>query len=186
MPKFDYVAMDSKGKEVTGALEVENQAAAHGRIREMGYFPTSIVEAGKDKRSGKSQSAAPAKTRASTRKSLATRSFGGSNKVKSKVMTAFTRQLATLIDAGLPLLRGLQIIVRQERNPLLKKTTQQVAESIESGGTFAEALASHPKIFNKLYVNMVRAGEIGASEVRQVTVACAHLGVSKCCARKRR
>ena len=161
MPKFDYVAMDSKGKEFTGALEVENQAAAHGRIREMGYFPTSIVEAGKDKRSGKSQSAAPAKTRASTRKSLATRSFGGSNKVKSKVMTAFTRQLATLIDAGLPLLRGLDVLRKGEKDPTLRRVITKIAETVEGGSTFSEALAQHPKIFNRLFVNMVRAGEAG-------------------------
>ena len=160
MPKFDYVAMDSKGKEVAGVLDAENQATAHGRIREMGYFPTSIVESGKDKRSGKSPADASAPAHASTRKSGAKRSFGGS-KVKSKVMTAFTRQLATLIDAGLPLLRGLEVLRKGEKNPGLKKAIVAIAESVEAGSTFSEALAQHPKIFNRLYVNMVRAGEAG-------------------------
>ena len=160
MPKFDYVAMDSKGKEVTGTLEAENQTTVHGRIRELGYFPTSIVEAGKDKHNGKSPANSNAPARASTRKSLTTRSFGG-NKVKSKVMTAFTRQLATLIDAGLPLLRGLDVLRKGEKDPTLRRVVTKIAETVEGGSTFSEALAQHPKIFNRLYVNMVRAGEAG-------------------------
>ena len=168
MPKFDYAAMDSKGKDVTGTLEAENQAAAHGRIREMGYFPTDIVEAGKDKHPGKSATAAPAAARVGTRKALKSRSFGGS-KVKSKVMTAFTRQLATLIDAGLPLLRGLDVLRKGEKNPVLRRAISTIAESVEAGSTFSEALAPHPKIFYRLYVNMVRAGEAGG--VLDVTLA---------------
>jgi type IV pilus assembly protein PilC len=73
----------------------------------------------------------------------------------------FTRQLATLIDAGLPLLRGLTVLGNQERDPVLKKTITQLTESIQSGGTFSDGLTAHPKIFNKLYVNMVKAGELG-------------------------
>jgi len=76
-------------------------------------------------------------------------------------LTAFTRQLATLIDAGLPLLRGLDVLRKQEKNQTLKRTLQRLAESVEAGSTFSEALAQHPKIFNRLYVNMVRAGEAG-------------------------
>jgi len=161
MPKFDYVAMDSKGKEVHGALEAENQTTAHGRIRELGYFPTEIVETGKEKGSGKSPAAASTPARASVRKSPTTRSFGSGSTVKSKVLTAFTRQLATLIDAGLPLLRGLDVLRKGEKNPVLKRTISKIAETVESGSTFSEALAQHPKIFNRLYVNMVRAGEAG-------------------------
>ena len=73
----------------------------------------------------------------------------------------FTRQLATLIDAGLPLLRGLTVLSKQEPDPVLKKTIVSIAESVQAGGTFSEALTGHPKIFNKLYVNMVKAGELG-------------------------
>jgi type IV pilus assembly protein PilC len=76
-------------------------------------------------------------------------------------MTAFTRQLATLINAGLPLLRGLQVLIKQEKNSALKRAVGEMAESIEAGSTFAEALSQHPRIFNKLFVNMVKAGEIG-------------------------
>ncbi len=168
MPKFEYVAMDPKGKEVTGTLEAENQAAAHGRIREMGYFPTSIGEAGKDKRSGKSPADAKMTARTSTRKSLATRSFGG-NTVKSKVLTAFTRQLATLIDAGLPILRGMDVLRKGEKDPTLRRIISKIAETVEGGSTFSEALAQHPKVFNRLFVNMVRAGEAGG--VLDVTLA---------------
>jgi type IV pilus assembly protein PilC len=76
-------------------------------------------------------------------------------------LTAFTRQLATLVDAGLPLLRGLRVLERQERNPTLKRVIADLAASIEAGSTFSEALAQHPKVFNRLFVNMVRAGELG-------------------------
>jgi type IV pilus assembly protein PilC len=85
--------------------------------------------------------------------------FGG--KVKPKVLTTFTRQLATLVDAGLPLLRGLRVLEKQERSPVLKRILGELAVSIEGGSTFSEALAQHPKVFNKLFVNMVKAGELG-------------------------
>src|SRR6185369_11658920 len=86
---------------------------------------------------------------------------GLSGRVKSKVLCTFTRQLATLVDAGLPLLRGLRVLEKQERNPTLKNTVGELALSIEGGSTFSEALAQHPKIFNRLFVNMVKAGELG-------------------------
>ena len=81
--------------------------------------------------------------------------------MKTKVLTAFTRQLATLVDAGLPLLRGLRVLEKQEKSPVLKDAINQISFSIEGGSTFSEGLAQHPKIFNKLFVNMVRAGEAG-------------------------
>ena len=81
--------------------------------------------------------------------------------VKAKTLMVFTRQLATLIDAGLPLLRGLSVLAKQERDVLLKNTINQVADSVQGGSTFSESLALHPKIFNKLFVNMVKAGELG-------------------------
>src|SRR4030095_15370835 len=86
---------------------------------------------------------------------------GLSGRVKTKVLTAFTRQLATLVDAGLPLLRGLRVLEKQERNVTLKEILAQLALSIEGGSTFSEGLAQHPKVFNRLFVNMVKAGELG-------------------------
>jgi type IV pilus assembly protein PilC len=164
MPKFNYVAMDTKGKEISGVLESENTTTAIGRIREMGYFPTNVTEIGKDKKSLKSSPAlagGPVKAIAKGRAGKGKASIFSGSKIKSKVLTAFTRQLATLIDAGLPLLRGLDVLRKQEKNPVLKRTLSQLAEAVEGGSTFSEAMAQHPKIFTRLYVNMVRAGEAG-------------------------
>src|SRR5208282_909160 len=86
---------------------------------------------------------------------------GLSGRVKSKVLTTFTRQLATLVQAGLPLLRGLRVLQKQEKNSNLKGILGELATAIEGGSTFSEALAQHPKVFNRLFVNMVKAGEIG-------------------------
>jgi type IV pilus assembly protein PilC len=166
MPKFNYVAMDSRGKESKGTLEVANQNEAIGRLKEMGYFPTKVVEAqkGKDKAEGKAKPAAgkpAAKKGGALNINLNIRIPGLSGKVKGKVLTAFTRQLATLVDAGLPLLRGLRVLEKQEKHPTLKKVIGDLSLSIEGGSTFSEGLAQHPKIFNRLYVNMVKAGELG-------------------------
>ena len=81
--------------------------------------------------------------------------------VKPKILMIFTRQLATLIDAGLPLLRGLMVLEKQERDPGLKATIAKLSDAVQGGSTFSEGLAQHPKIFNKLYINMVKAGEVG-------------------------
>ena len=81
--------------------------------------------------------------------------------VKSKVLMIFTRQLATLIDAGLPLLRGLNVLAKQEKDPVLQRTIHALADAVQSGSTFSESMAQHPLIFNKLYINMVKAGELG-------------------------
>src|SRR3954470_2951851 len=164
MPKFNYVAMDSRGKETKGTLDVANQNEAIGRLKEMGYFPTKVVEAEKPKEKG-GKKAAPASAAKGKKKgggfNLNIAIPGLSGKVKPKVLTAFTRQLATLVDAGLPLLRGLRVLERQEKSPVLKRIINDLAISIEGGSTFSEGLAQHPKVFNRLFVNMVKAGELG-------------------------
>lgn len=162
MPKFNYVALDAKGKEISGVLETDTSTNAVSRIREMGYFPTNVSEADKGKRAA-GKPGGPVTAAKGERKGLGQfqLKFLSTGKVKSKALTALTRQLATLIDAGLPLLRGLSVLRRQEKNPTLKKTLLQLSEGVEAGSTFSEALAQHPKIFNRLYVNMVRAGEAG-------------------------
>jgi len=160
MPKFNYVAMDSRGKETKGVLEVANQNEAVGRLKEMGVFPTKVVEATektKDKE-GKAKAGAKGKKKGMD---LNIRIPGLSGRVKPKILTVFTRQLATLVDAGLPLLRGLRVLEKQERHPTLKQIIGELGISIEGGSTFSEALAQHPKVFNRLYVNMVKAGELG-------------------------
>ncbi|MHB8522670.1 MAG: type II secretion system F family protein [Limisphaerales bacterium] len=163
MPKFNYVAMDSRGKETKGSLDVATQNEAITRLKEMGYFPTKVVEADKTKEKGEKKAKSPDRT--------ATKKKGGLNfnikipglggKVKTKVLTTFTRQLATLVDAGLPLLRGLRVLERQEKNPVLKGVLVDLALAIEGGSTFSEGLAQHPKVFNRLYISMVKAGEMG-------------------------
>jgi type IV pilus assembly protein PilC len=165
MPKFSYVAMDSRGKETKGTLEVNNQNEAIGRLKEMGFFPTKVVEVDKTKEKAdakaKGGKAGAAGKKSALSVNLNIKIPGLAGKVKGKVLTAFTRQLATLVDAGLPLLRGLRVLEKQERNKTLKDIIGQLALSIEGGSTFSEGLAQHPKVFNRLYVNMVKAGELG-------------------------
>lgn len=158
MARFKFTALDSKGKEVHGEIDADNQSAAVARIREKQYFPTKVEEL-----SG-GGGAAPAKRAAAKGGALQMEikmpKFlqGG---VKAKQLTTFTRQMSTLVNAGLPLMRALRVLQRQEKNPALRDAVTQMAESIESGSTFAESLAAHPKIFDRLFVNMVKAGEIG-------------------------
>jgi type IV pilus assembly protein PilC len=162
MPKFSYVAMDSRGKETKGTLDVTTQSEAIGRLKEMGFFPTKVVEIDKGKKPETKAKAAPGAKPG--KKGLGTINIkvpGLSGRVSSKILTTFTRQLATLVDAGLPLLRGLRVLEKQEKNPTLKDIIAKLALSIEGGSTFSEGLAQHPKVFNKLYVNMVKAGELG-------------------------
>src|SRR5258705_1441011 len=161
MPKYSYVAMDGHGKETKGTLEVGSQNEAIGRVKEMGLYPTRIVEIEKvkEKPDQKAKTARAGKKKGGI--NLNIRIPGLSGKVKSKVLTTFTRQLSTLVDAGLPLLRGLRVLEKQERNPTLKNIIAELALAIEGGSTFSEALAQHPKVFNRLFVNMVKPGELG-------------------------
>jgi type IV pilus assembly protein PilC len=173
MAKYNYVAMDAHGKETKGTLEVGSQNEAIGRIKEMNLFPTKIVEVDKvvdkpAKKGGKAPAKSPARSAAKGGKKKGALDIninfkipGLGGKVKSKVLMTFTRQLATLVDAGLPLLRGLRVLEKQERNATLKGIINELALSVEGGSTFSEALAQHPKVFNRLYVNMVKAGEMG-------------------------
>ncbi|HCL91637.1 MAG TPA: type II secretion system F family protein [Verrucomicrobiota bacterium] len=166
MPKYTYVAMDAHGKESKGTLEVASQNEAISRVKDMGLFPTKIVEVDKAKAKPDKKSAPAAKSGAkkggkglNVNINIKIPGLGG--RVKSKVLTTFTRQLATLVDAGLPLLRGLRVLEKQERNATLKGIINELAIAIEGGSTFSEGLAQHPKVFNRLFVNMVKAGELG-------------------------
>ena len=164
MPTFSYVAMDSRGKEVKNTIDVGSQNEALTRLKEMGLFPTKVVEVDKAKDKGDKGKAKRAPAPGGAKKksggfNIRIPGFGG--KVKTKVLTTFTRQLATLVDAGLPLLRGLRVLERQEKHPTLRRIIVDLASAIEGGSTFSEALAQHPKVFSKLFVNMVRAGELG-------------------------
>jgi type IV pilus assembly protein PilC len=165
MPRYDYIALDARGKETKGSIEVGSQNEAIGRVKEMGLFPTKIVEAERAQEKSAGKKAKPAakgpRKKGGGGLSMEIKIPGLTGGVKPKVLTTFTRQLATLVDAGLPLLRGLRVLEKQERNPTLKRILGELALGIEGGSTFSEALAQHPKVFNRLFVNMVKAGELG-------------------------
>jgi len=150
--------MDSKGSETEGVLDAESQSQAISMIRSQGFFPTKVQAIGDGQRG-----AVPARSRSGGKGMRKEVSFGVlfEAKVKPKQLMVFTRQLATLVDAGLPLLRGLRILLKQERHPTLRKALNGMGEAVEGGSTFSEALGQFPKIFDKLFVNMVRAGEAG-------------------------
>ncbi len=162
MARFNYVALDTRGQEATGLVEAPSSNAAISQLRQAGYFPTSVIEEaiastdGQEVRQRVAKMARLTKPRAKKGLVLFER-----KKVKSKILMIFTRQLATLIDSGLPLLRSLNVLAKQERDKVLKNTINKIADSVQSGNTFSDALALHPRIFNDLYVNMVKAGEVG-------------------------
>ena len=143
-------------------VEAPSSNAAISQLRQAGYFPTSVVEEairgldGEVARQRTAKMAPTTKPRAKRGIVLFAR-----RKVSSKILMIFTRQLATLIDSGLPLLRSLNVLAKQERDKVMKNTINKIAESVQSGSTFSDALALHPRIFNDLYVSMVRAGEVG-------------------------
>ncbi len=148
MPMYRFEAMNAQGQAVKNEIEALNEEEAIQKIRAQKLFPTSI----KQKADKSSRQVGGAKVR---KKTLA---IGG---VSSKHLTTFTRQLSTLQDAGLPIVRSLKILEGQLKPGALKNTLITVADDVEGGMTFSEALGKHPRAFDKLYVNMVRAGEIG-------------------------
>jgi len=148
MPKFAYEAMNQAGQEVKDEIDAASSEDALAKIRNLGYFPTRIREKG----GAKGKSSAPGKKKKSGF------SFG---RVKTKQITQITRQLSTLQDAGLPILRSLQILEEQQKPGTLKNVLHAVSDDIEGGSTLSEACAKHPKAFNRLYCNMVGAGEAG-------------------------
>ena len=157
MNSYAYEAVNATGASSAGVIDVDTQSEAVRRIKEMGLCPVRVAER---------QQSRFKRTLTSTRAR-----YRGNNpsiqlfepRVKSAAMSVLTRQLATLVEAGLPLLRGLRILEQQEGNRTLKRVLAEIAENIEGGSQLSEALAHHPKIFNRLYVNMVRAGEVGGA-----------------------
>jgi type IV pilus assembly protein PilC len=152
MPMFQYEAMDASGKEVKAELDAADSTEAVSKIRALGYFPTKVKEKGGRKRTAKA--AEPGKKR----KSSTPFSIG---RVSTKQLTQFSRQLSTLQDAGLPILRSLRILEQQQKAGLLKSIIRQVADDVEGGATLSEAMGRHPKAFDRLFTNMVQAGEAG-------------------------
>jgi len=149
MPVYTFEAMDSQGREIREQIEARSEAEAAEKIRRRGLFPTRVQE-----KTGAASAAVP--TAVGKR---APKVFFG--RVSSKELTQFTRQFATLMDAGLPIVRSLDILQNQMRVGLMKATIAQVREDVEGGSSLSEAMARHPRVFDRLYVNMVKAGEAG-------------------------
>lgn len=149
MPTYKFEARDAQGQEIKDELDAASEDEAHATIRQMGYFVTKIgikkAKKSNEKKVGK------------RKRSLA---IGG---VKGKVLTTFTRQLSILQDAGLPILRSLRILEGQQKSGRLKNSLMDVCDDIESGSTLSEAMAKCPKAFDRLYVNMIKAGEAGGA-----------------------
>lgn len=163
MPKYNYVAMDGQGKEQKGSIEAENENDASSKLKDKGLFPTSISG---DKSAGGKKEAGGAKARPAAK---AKKKGGGGGfmapTMKLKLLCQFTRQLGTLLDAGLPLLRGLRTLEKQQKDTGAKKVIGAIADDVEGGTTFSEALQKHPDTFSKLFINMIKAGEAsGAME----------------------
>jgi type IV pilus assembly protein PilC len=149
MPIFQYEALDSQGVGIKDEIEALSQKEAISKIRNMGYFPTKVRERGAGKK-GAGKAAAKPKPR---------RGAGG--RVKPKLITQFARQLSTLQDAGLPILRSLRILQEQQKSGTFKRVIGYVADDIEGGSTLSEAMSRFPRCFDRLLVNMVAAGETG-------------------------
>ncbi len=148
MAKFKYIALDKEGRELSGVIESTSENRARKELAAQGFSVSRIAEVAAIA-SDKKASAAKAK------KPL----FGTG--VKKENITVFSRQLSTLLKAGLPLLRALEVIGRQEKNPYFKAVVEQLADNVRTGNKFSDGLSQHPKIFDKLYVNMAKAGEAG-------------------------
>ena len=154
MPAFVFEAMDSQGKEVRNEVEATSSDAAAAKIREMGLFPTKVTP--KDGGGPAPAGLVPGVAVGKGKKSLFT--IGG---VGNKQLTMFTRQWSTLMDAGLPIVRSLDILANQMKPGLLKNATLQARDDVAAGSSLSEALAQHPRAFDKLYIAMVKAGEAG-------------------------
>ena len=153
MALFTYQALNSSGQEVKDEIEAPTKEEAVAKVRSLGYFPTKVVE-----KAGKKKLAAKRETGGGKRRKAAGTGFGW---VSTKVLTQFTRQLSTLQDAGLPILRSIKILEQQQKPGMLKNVLKQIGEDVEGGATLSEAMARHPKVFSRLYCNMVAAGEAG-------------------------
>ncbi len=156
MPTFQYEAMDTTGREVKDTIDANTQEEAQQLIRQKGYFVTKISERSKGGGGGKKK-AAGKKGRGRKKKSFTI------GKISTKQLCTFTRQLSTLQDAGLPVLRSLKILEGQCKPGVLKNSLGDVVEDIESGQTLSEAFSKHPKAFDRLYCNMIKAGEAGGA-----------------------
>ena len=152
MPTYQYEAMDHTGREVKDSIDAATQEEAQQLIRQKGFFVTKIAEKAKKTRKSSAKKGGRRKKKSFT-----------IGKLSTKQLCTFTRQLSTLQDAGLPILRSLKILEGQCKPGVLKNALDDVVEDIESGQTLSEAFSKHPKAFDRLYCNMIKAGEAGGA-----------------------
>ena len=170
MATFQYIAKDSAGAERRGTVEASDRNAAIASVRAQGLMPTALgeVKGAPPPRSQAKKPGAPA-AKGGKKGSILDKNIQINikmpkflqGKIKTKVLTQFTRQLATLVNAGLPLMRGIDVLKRQMKDAQMLEAINGIADNIAAGGTFSEALSAYPKIFDRLYINMVKAGEAG-------------------------
>lgn len=155
MPTYQYEAMDTTGGEVKDTIDAASEEEAQQKIRSMGYFVTRLTEvASKSKKKDKK------KAPVGKAKKTKVLTLGGCN---TKQLVTFTRQFSVLQDAGLPVLRSLKILEGQMKPGVLKNALIDIVDDVESGSTLSEAFGKHPRCFDRLYVNMLRAGEAGGA-----------------------
>ncbi len=144
MRNFRYKAKDSRKEMITGILEAETEQEALAKLSKMGYFPLSIE-----------------REEASSEGQTDPLSLGFFTRIRRRDITVFTRQLADLLEAGLPLMRAIDVLWEQTENRRLQEVLASLASQVREGKRFSEALALYPKIFSNLYVNLVKSGEVG-------------------------
>jgi len=144
MPKFNYRAKKTSGEVIEGVLEADNRKLVINRLQSMRYFPLSVVEAGGS----------------GLQREISLKVF---ERIRTRDLANFTRQVSDLLRSGLPLSRCLNVLVEQTKNEKLREVIRSLRSSVSGGSTLAEALGQHPKVFSELYVNMVHAGEVSGS-----------------------
>lgn len=155
MPKFKYDAVDDKGKKVRNTIEAPTQEEAIELIHGKGFYPTKVKQikvkgqAAKKRKKGKKRGF-----------DINSIQIGG---IPNKVINTFTRQLSTLQDAGIPIIQSLTILESPQKKGMFKNTLSDMIEDIQGGNSLSVAMSKHPKAFDKLYVNIVNAGEIGGA-----------------------
>ena len=150
MARYKFTAIDRAGKQKSGKVDANSEQEARSKVSSMGLMVTAISAKG---------SSAKTKAEPKTKSAGGGLSFGSI--INQEGLTIFTRQLATLLTSGLPLLRALEVMIRQEKNPRFKGVLVALADSVRSGNTLSDSLLQYPKIFDKLFINMVKAGEAG-------------------------
>jgi len=162
MPRFEYKAIDSNGKEVANFIEAANTQEAISKIKEKGYYILNLEKtgAGASEITTSTERREPLPKRGGLNKEI-TIPFLGIGTVKTQDLAVFTRQLATMISAGLPLVRSLNVLYEQLKAGPLRDIIKSLSDEVTSGGTLSDALSKYPKVFSPLYINMIKAGESG-------------------------